>query len=183
MRDDERRQRFVDYFQRELKGDRARLMAKTGLTKGRVSQLFKEDQPFGEKAAAALAEKLGLPGDYFDGGMSFTELDPYEASLITAFRLLPETDKRALLMHVNERVRGNQGIGQTDEVEAAGEDVPLTREQSNKPRESETSWQRKPQFGRPVQTTNHPDFPDKIYSAEAKPAHKVAGRRKGGKQQ
>lgn len=41
-------------------------MQKTGLTKGRVSQLFDESQPFGELAARNLAEKLGLAQDYFE---------------------------------------------------------------------------------------------------------------------
>lgn len=161
---------------------------KAGIDQRTVGRIINREHSPSLEKIQGLAKAFGLQpwqilsADFGAAPLSFGALDAYEASLITAFRLLPETDKRALLMHVNERVRGNQGIGQTDEVEAAGEDVPLTREQSNKPRESETSWQRKPQFGRPVQTTNHPDFPDKIYSAEANPAHKVAGRRKGGKQ-
>lgn len=66
MRDNERRRRFMEFFNTELRGDRRLLMDKTGLTKGRVSQLFDPGEPFGEKAAASLAEKLNLPRDYFD---------------------------------------------------------------------------------------------------------------------
>ena len=62
-----RRDRFIAYFNGPpLRGDRARLIERTGLTKGRVTQILDEDQPFGEKAAQAMAEKLGLPGDYFE---------------------------------------------------------------------------------------------------------------------
>lgn len=41
-------------------------MQRTGLTHGRVSQLFDERQPFGEAAARNLAERLGLAPDYFE---------------------------------------------------------------------------------------------------------------------
>lgn len=61
-----RRERFIAYVDAHLKGSREALMAKTGLTKGRVSQLFDENQPFGDVAARNLAERLGLPLDYFD---------------------------------------------------------------------------------------------------------------------
>lgn len=62
-----RRARFIAYFQGgPLKGSREKLMQRTGLTKGRVSQLFDEGQPFGELAARNLAEKLGLAPDHFE---------------------------------------------------------------------------------------------------------------------
>ena len=66
MRDDARRRRFLAYFRTTLSGDRGRLIAKTGYTKGRVSQLFDDAQPFGERAASSLAGRLGLPADYFE---------------------------------------------------------------------------------------------------------------------
>lgn len=67
--DAERRRRFAAYFSGPpLRGDRQKLMKVTGLSKGRVSQLFDEAQPFGERAAVALAEKLGLPSDAFLSG-------------------------------------------------------------------------------------------------------------------
>jgi len=62
-----RRRRFVEFFNGPpLKGSREALMKKTGLSKGRVSQLFDENQPFGERAARNLAEALRLPGDFFE---------------------------------------------------------------------------------------------------------------------
>lgn len=65
--DNERRQRFIDYFNGPpIRGDRAKFMEVTGLTKGRVSQLFDESEPFGARAAQNLAEKLGLPRDAFE---------------------------------------------------------------------------------------------------------------------
>lgn len=62
-----RRTRFLRYFNEgPLKGSREALIRRTGLTKGRISQLFDEAEPFGERAASGLAEKLGLPPDYFE---------------------------------------------------------------------------------------------------------------------
>lgn len=76
MRDDRRRARFVAWFLQTYKEDsafaRARFMADSArrgdpaYTKGRVSQLFDERQPFGERAAASLAQRFGLPADYFE---------------------------------------------------------------------------------------------------------------------
>lgn len=67
MDKNKRRERFRAYFAGPpFKGDRAAFMRATGLSKGRLTQLFDEKQPFGEKAASALAEKLQLPSDYFE---------------------------------------------------------------------------------------------------------------------
>lgn len=65
-----RRRRFIAYFDTVLKGSRERLMDKTGLTKGRISQLFDEKQAFGDVAARRLAERLKLPPDYFERDQS-----------------------------------------------------------------------------------------------------------------
>jgi hypothetical protein len=65
--DADRRRRFVDYFKgAPLNGDRAKLIQKTKLSKGRIAQLFDEDESFGERAARNLAVKLGLAPDYFE---------------------------------------------------------------------------------------------------------------------
>ena len=62
-----RRRRFVVYFSgKPFEGDRAKLMLKTGLSKGRVTQLLDEDEVFGELAAKNLALNLGLEADYFE---------------------------------------------------------------------------------------------------------------------
>jgi hypothetical protein len=76
MRDDQRRARFNAWFLRTYREDsavaRARFMADSArrgepaYTKGRVSQLFDERQPFGERAASSLAQRFGLPADYFE---------------------------------------------------------------------------------------------------------------------
>lgn len=76
MRDSARRSRFVAWFnERPCRGDREKLISLTGYSKGRISQLFDEAQPFGERAAANLAEKVGLPAEYFEGyGQTSTDL-------------------------------------------------------------------------------------------------------------
>lgn len=62
-----RRRRLLSYFSGPpFYGNRAGLIAQTRLTRGRVSQLFDEEQAFGERAAAQLAGRLGLPPDYFE---------------------------------------------------------------------------------------------------------------------
>jgi hypothetical protein len=50
-------------------GDRTAFIAKSGLTKGRVSQLLDPEEAFGERAGMRLAETLGLPDTrWFDKG-------------------------------------------------------------------------------------------------------------------
>jgi len=66
MADADRRRRFVAYFEREFKGDRARLMERSGYTHGRISHFFDNNQAFGERAASNLALRLGLPVDFFE---------------------------------------------------------------------------------------------------------------------
>ena len=62
-----RRRRFVDYFLgKAINGDRAELIRKSGLTKGRIAQFFDSRQAFGERAARSLAQRLRLPSDYFE---------------------------------------------------------------------------------------------------------------------
>lgn len=61
-----RRRRFLDYFNGPLKGDRELLIRRSRYTKGRISQLFDDEQPFGEGAARNLAVRLGLAPDYFE---------------------------------------------------------------------------------------------------------------------
>lgn len=61
MSDSERRNRFIRYFNGPpLHGDRQRLIARSRLTEGRISQLFDPKEAFGERAAGNLAERLGL---------------------------------------------------------------------------------------------------------------------------
>lgn len=76
MKDARRRDRFLAWFLATYREDsaaaRSRFMAdsaRTGepaYTKGRVSQLFDHRQPFGERAAENVAQRFGLPLDYFE---------------------------------------------------------------------------------------------------------------------
>lgn len=85
-----RRRRFAAYFSgKPFNGDRAKLIAKTGLTSGRITQLLDEDEVFGERAAAALAVRLGLAPDYFErdhGESESLTLAPEEVAMILAWR-------------------------------------------------------------------------------------------------
>jgi hypothetical protein len=104
-----RRERFIAYFNGPLRGSRSKLMERTGLTPGRVSQLFDEKQAFGERAARNLAESLGLPGDYFEvdrGAVAQTApltapiTAPLPPALVAAFERIG-----AELEHVDEATR------------------------------------------------------------------------------
>jgi len=103
MRDEARRRRFLAYFNTALGGDRQRLIARTGYTKGRISQLFDKDQPFGEKAAASVASRLGLPEDYFEQPLAAKATEPQPATDTGwPFQLFSRTVWEAL----TERQRG-----------------------------------------------------------------------------
>jgi SOS-response transcriptional repressor LexA len=68
--DKHRKARLRTLIDTRFKGDRAAFGQEVGLSKGRVSQLLDDDEPFGERAAASLVEKLRLPDRWFDQGMS-----------------------------------------------------------------------------------------------------------------
>ena len=73
-RDARRRDRMLAYVRRKFGQDvteprseaRRALQTKLSVTKGRMTQLFDRDQPFGEKAAAEVARTLNLDSDYFE---------------------------------------------------------------------------------------------------------------------
>lgn len=73
----ERRRRFLAFFEQRYRGDRQKLITDSGLTKGRVAQMFDKGQPFGEAAARGLALRLHLDEDFFerDDGLSAETLE------------------------------------------------------------------------------------------------------------
>lgn len=95
MKDEDRRRRLVEYFDAKLGGDRARLIRMTGFSKGRVSQLFDPGQPFGERAAAGLALKLGLSPDYFERESPQT-LSPAALELAALYDAMTDGEKSRL---------------------------------------------------------------------------------------
>lgn len=67
MDDASRRALFDAWFSGPpMNGDREALIRKSGYTKGRISQLFDPSQQFGERAARSLAQRLGLPAEFFN---------------------------------------------------------------------------------------------------------------------
>ena len=74
--DQDRRRRFIAWFSKTYAGMTsaearakfvmdAKRFGDKAITKGRVSQLFDEQQQFGERAATNIAIRLGLRADYF----------------------------------------------------------------------------------------------------------------------
>jgi hypothetical protein len=108
-----RRRRFLAWYgqhYREGAAGRAKFMADTGkrgekaITKGRVTQLFDDSEPFGELAARNLAIRLGLEPDYFEhdhaggaGTAGILPLQDDEPDLLAAFRLLDVDDRHAVM--------------------------------------------------------------------------------------
>ena len=63
-------------------------MKASGLTKGRLSQLLKPDEPFGDVAARNLEERLRLEPGYFDS------MDRRTLEFAMLFDKLPDEMKR-----------------------------------------------------------------------------------------
>mgnify|MGYP000438065804 CR=1 FL=1 len=61
-----RRSKLRHLLDVDFNGNRGAFLKKTGLSKGRLSQLLDPDQPFGDVAAKNLCDRLDLPADYFD---------------------------------------------------------------------------------------------------------------------
>ena len=61
-----RRSKLQHLLDVTFKGDRGAMLEKSGLTKGRLSQLLDPTEPFGDVAARNLVERLALPEGYFD---------------------------------------------------------------------------------------------------------------------
>ena len=61
-----RRSRLARLLATRYNGDRGQLIAASGLSKGRISQLLNPAMPFKENAARGLEDALGLPTGYLD---------------------------------------------------------------------------------------------------------------------
>jgi hypothetical protein len=100
MSDATRRAALRRYLADKLKGDRATLMRKSGLSKGRITQLFDDEEPFGERAARALAVKCGLEPEYFnhvESDSAAMQLDPDQIELLRLWEPLFEDQKLELM--------------------------------------------------------------------------------------
>jgi len=118
--DAERRRRFIAAFNaKPFNGDRAKFMAKTKYTKGRVTQLFDEKEAFGQLAAARVAERMGLPADAFERDDSPTGISGHALKLARAFDKLNETEQsrfwRLLDAAMDEGVRGTSVLGDLED--------------------------------------------------------------------
>ena len=78
-----RRQKLRHLLETKYAGDRKAFLERSGLSKGRLSQLLDDKWPFMERAARNLEDRLGLPTGYFDS------LSPRTQQFATAFDALP----------------------------------------------------------------------------------------------
>lgn len=79
-----RRRKLEELLSRRFKGDRGALLKESGLTKGRLSQLLKPGEPFGDVAARNLEERLHLDPGYFDA------MDARTLNFALTFEALPD---------------------------------------------------------------------------------------------
>lgn len=82
-----RRSKLRHLLDVQFKGDRGLFLKRSGLTKGRLSQLLDPNEPFGDVAARNLAERLQLPAGYFD------TMDAQTLQWAVAFDALPPAIK------------------------------------------------------------------------------------------
>ena len=82
-----RRSKLRHLLEVQFKGDRGAFLKKSGLTKGRLSQLLDPQEPFGDVAARNLAARLELPAGYFD------QMDAQTLQWAVAFDSLPQPIK------------------------------------------------------------------------------------------
>ena len=85
---DLRRQRLKDLIATRYRGDRSAFLSESGLSKGRLSQLLKPGEAFGDNAARNLEERLHLDPGYFDS------MDARTLHFALAFEQLPEHQKK-----------------------------------------------------------------------------------------
>lgn len=78
-----RRSKLRHLLEVKFGGDRGRFLERSDLSKGRLSQLLDENQPFGDVAARRLEERLCLPEGYFD------TMDAQTLKWAVAFDALP----------------------------------------------------------------------------------------------
>ena len=78
-----RRQKLRLLLTHQFKGDRGAFLKESGLTKGRLTQLLDDDEPFGDVAARNLETRLQLEPGYFDA------MDARTVEFAMAFERLP----------------------------------------------------------------------------------------------
>lgn len=89
MDDAARRALFVTWFAGPpMSGDREALIRKSGLTKGRISQLLDPGQQFGERAARSLAQNLGLPAEFFNTERTAPNANTEQVKILGAVPLI-----------------------------------------------------------------------------------------------
>lgn len=126
--DARRRAILRDYLQVHLRGDRGRLIQKSGLSKGRITQLLDEEEPFGERAAQALARRLRLHAQFFEGQpaapvaghLSVGEPAAPGHDLLLKWRLLIPEQREEIMAKIDVLVRQNRLAH--DQIEAMGLD-------------------------------------------------------------
>lgn len=125
-RDARRRALLRDYLRVQLRGNRAALIRKSGLSKGRIAQLLDDEQPFGERAAQTLGRKLGLGANFFDSspveplpaGAVAVGLAVYDESLQSKWNHLIPEQREEIMAKIDAFVRQNRLAH--DQIEAMG---------------------------------------------------------------
>lgn len=125
--DARRRAILRDYLRVHLHGDRGRLIQRAGLSKGRITQLLDDAEPFGERAAQALARRLRLNERFFEGqpaearGSEVPVVPPgFDAALHAKWQLLIPEQREEIMGRIDVMARQNRLAH--DQIEAMGLD-------------------------------------------------------------
>ena len=136
--DDARRRRFRTWFQARYgleEGARERFMQDSAaggaykpLSKGRVSQLFDESEPFGERAARALADRFGLDREFFlkDDQPGIAELSPLEQHVLALLRVIARQNP-ARLAELHSQLAEEAAAGRPSPIRHHGQTEPLPK--------------------------------------------------------
>lgn len=129
MGDAERKRAVREWFRLELRGRRDEFLRRTGLSKGRATQILTGEESFGERAAMRLARKVGLPEDRFLGHREASSgkasLASEHGELLRLWAGLFAEQKEQLLKAI--RVEHQKAANVLKEMKARGllkEDVP-----------------------------------------------------------
>jgi hypothetical protein len=100
-----RRKRLQFLLATRFGGDRQALIAASGKTKGRISQLLEVGSTFGERAARSIEDSLGLPAFYLDIEDDDPNIWPEDVKRIGRVLLSMSADERGKVLAIIQALK------------------------------------------------------------------------------